>query len=794
MMRATLRAVLLGLLYIPAATLGPKPTRRASKTRAVASERPVVKRRPPVLDRRAAATGLASASLVAASAASARDLIWVRVADDVAQRPSFSFDVVERAYGLRFVEYLGRLLLEYDSLANNWWEQRRKAAALQPTNARKEAKRFEAYASFVSSVELDLARAYASGDTTADAARLFDALVLRVVPRTVAGQRQLAILAALSKTPLNTLTATFVQRGENRSVTTVAIEDRGSGFSASAPKVALASAEYLELMEDAVAPVLKATTRLSGKVLRIAVSAGGAGYVAVPKVSLVGGGNFTKAATARVTALDAEGRILTIVLDQPGAGYTEAPRVVVSDPGGADALIGGEVVESAVALLDYEIETVTVVSGGRGLFSSGKDELLAVEFEAPLNGGRRCVANALLSAPMVLSEEKIVEGSYRSSAAALTRLLPATTTPMFDARQRRWVVPQLADADVSGSFDDVFGPRSDKPVTIAATVSKTEFFELALAGAVCTAAAHVVLTPFEVVKTKIQTTPTAPGVADLSPLVVLGEIVEDEGAAGLFAGADAIVVGYFISGFFGFGLTEFFKRQIEWPASLDDWAWSSTILASLGASIFATAAVVPFETAKVRKMTADDARPGDGPGSAEQRRNESVLAAWAALITERGGVAQGLFGRAIVPLLVKDVIFAVFKFGVFDYGRTLLAITFPEAGDLAVSLTAGAVAGALASVASHPVDTAFAQIETSPPGAQTALPRVLADILDRGGPAGLYRGAATRAIFCGCLIALEFAIFEALRNALHISRDDFVFALEALPSATGILTQAPNVL
>ena len=62
---------------------------------------------------------------------------------------------------------------------------------------------------------------------------------------------------------------------------------------------------------------------------------------------------------------------------------------------------------------------------------------------------------------------------------------------------------------------------------------------LGACGAVCTAAAHVALTPLELVKTKLQTS------AATSAVDVTKEIYEDDGLLALFAGWEPITVGYF---------------------------------------------------------------------------------------------------------------------------------------------------------------------------------------------------------------------------------------------------------
>ena len=77
---------------------------------------------------------LAGASTVAlpkpgAFASGEESLRYVAVAGDVASRPSPAFAAVESRYGLRFVEYCARLLLNYDGGSRAWWESQRRIAS-----------------------------------------------------------------------------------------------------------------------------------------------------------------------------------------------------------------------------------------------------------------------------------------------------------------------------------------------------------------------------------------------------------------------------------------------------------------------------------------------------------------------------------------------------------------------------------------------------------------------------------------------------------------------------------------
>ena len=90
---------------------------------------------PDLATRRAAlqttAASLAFAALpaIARPRAPEEQLVWIPVASDVASKPQLAFAQVEKRYGLRFVEYLARILLNYDPASRRWWEARRREAA-----------------------------------------------------------------------------------------------------------------------------------------------------------------------------------------------------------------------------------------------------------------------------------------------------------------------------------------------------------------------------------------------------------------------------------------------------------------------------------------------------------------------------------------------------------------------------------------------------------------------------------------------------------------------------------------
>jgi len=88
---------------------------------------------------------------------------------------------------------------------------------------------------------------------------------------------------------------------------------------------------------------------LTGRVTRVAVTAGGGGYSSPPAVGFTGGGGSGAAATAALT-----GRVVTgITMHNTGTGYTSAPAVSITGGGGSGA--------AATAFLFHEIDGDAII-------------------------------------------------------------------------------------------------------------------------------------------------------------------------------------------------------------------------------------------------------------------------------------------------------------------------------------------------------------------------------------------------------------------------------------------------
>jgi len=84
------------------------------------------------------------------------------------------------------------------------------------------------------------------------------------------------------------------------------------------------------------------------------------------------------------------------------------------------------------------------------------------------------------------------------------------------------------------------------------------FLKSALAGALCCSVTHGAVCPIDVIKTKMQQTPTK------YTGVVSGfkTVIKEEGMMALTTGLGATAAGYFVQGWFKFGGVEFFKIKM----------------------------------------------------------------------------------------------------------------------------------------------------------------------------------------------------------------------------------------
>ena len=101
-----------------------------------------------------------------------------------------------------------------------------------------------------------------------------------------------------------------------------------------------------------------------------------------------------------------------------------------------------------------------------------------------------------------------------------------------------------------------FGPRGRSPIEREKELDLDKLLRFCLSGAICCSSVHIVLTPIDVIKTRIQTNPEK--YTDV--VTAFNKVTTEQGLTGLFSGLDSTMVGFFVFGGVTFVATEYFRR------------------------------------------------------------------------------------------------------------------------------------------------------------------------------------------------------------------------------------------
>lgn len=288
-----------------------------------------------------------------------------------------------------------------------------------------------------------------------------------------------------------------------------------------------------------IIPIMKPTSR----VLKINLIDGGAGYDAPPTVTVSQAGVSRVCQAAAI--VDRNGSLESILVLDPGYGYggrkSMPPKITIDEP---SQLGSGGRRAKAVAMLEYEIQEVKIIRGGKGYVETEpprvkvtppKDDpdwflslqeqpelrMLPVE---PSDFFRVKVSEMTAPDGNVVFPSSGISGRYSIDDVLLERLqrdplemLPSSIRPervqsaSFDsdfysipALDR---IPQyVAVLDPRyRAYDPVFGGVGIVPVQMGALqLTASEYGRLALSGAVCTVVVRTALNPLELIKTKQQ--------------------------------------------------------------------------------------------------------------------------------------------------------------------------------------------------------------------------------------------------------------------------------------------------
>ena len=491
----------------------------------------------------------------------------------------------------------------------------------------------------------------------------------------VAAKRQLAILFSFFSNPYLQPTAeirSLLGEADNATVSEIDLirpyplneatsrtsSRRGGGYSlADLPTITVEPPPALgaDYCAAKATPIMKVT----GRVLRIRVTDGGAGYAAAPEVT-VATSDSQRFATA-CAIIDRDGRVESVVVLDPGFGYgsaarnseVEPPRVIISAPTGLTK--GRRAL--AVADLEYEIVGIDMVSGGNGYVSTeppkvsisepNEDPDWAVEVPelrillsefgpvraevAQMTGPAGNLVYSMGGVPTsprpFLSVDRILRDP--------TELLPSSVRPELNILGV-YIIPAVVAVPTYGTssnprfraVDPLFGAIGTVPVTKSALELKpSEYARLALSGAVCTVLVRTALNPLELIKTKQQLkndrellefaqkqgqSSSSKGAAltesegKIGSVDLIKSLVELRGPFALFQSADITFLASLMFGSFGFGATELFRRSFAGIFFEEGDSGTNSelilLLAATVATIITSFFAAPFELLRVRSM------------------------------------------------------------------------------------------------------------------------------------------------------------------------------------------------
>lgn len=449
--------------------------------------------------------------------------------------------------------------------------------------------------------------------------------------------------------------------------------------------------------------------------------------------------------------------------------------------GGAGGCIGRACYDEPVVAVAYP----RAEKDSYNAYRSGEEDLRLQEIENALesrsaaSSTTRIVSGSSSGSDASFPEYLNFGGAGRSSSSQLLSLLPAGIGLEFDSEKGRYQLamdPTFDDTKMAmfsndtpnRAFDPDFGPRGRSPIERDMELGLTSYLRFVASGAICCSGVHLALTPIDVVKTKVQTDPQRyPGV-----IYSFQRVWKEQGLEGFFSGWAPTFVGFFVWGGISYALTEFLRRTATALAGADASSLDVPIIlaSSAIASFFGSFILCPFEAVRIRSVAQPDYAA-------------NIVQVLQRMIDEEG--VPSLFS-AVPAFLVKEIPFAMAKFTIFDLSTAWLYKQFPAATEdlqlsLLVSLAGGTLGGFAAAVVSNPADVTISEMKKArsdlSPSAAAAI------VLERGGPAALFRGLPLRLVFYALIVSLQFLVYDAVRFALGIGSDDLKLYLDVLGGA-----------
>jgi len=324
----------------------------------------------------------------------------------------------------------------------------------------------------------------------------------------------------------------------------------------------------------------------------------------------------------------------------------------------------------------------------------------------------------------------------------------------------------------SNRIDSDFGPRGRFPIEKLKDYDLTTALRFTAAGALCSSGAHLILTPIDVVKTKMQ--------VDSSKYTNIFSsfqkvMEEGNGVGAFFTGWAPTFAGYFVWGGTIYTVVELVRRYLtdylgQTFADVATLEVPIVIFASSLSAVFGALVICPFEAVRIRTVS----RPEFGT---------NIVDVFDRMVKDEG--FQTLFA-AVPAFLLKDIPFAVAKFTVFDVVSNKLYESFPNTRDdiklsLYVTLLSGIIGGMFASVVSNPADSTISAMKKAK--SDSGPVETAKQIWHDAGVKGFFTGLQLRLLFNSLIVSIQFLLYDSVKLLFRIGSDDLKLYLDVLGGA-----------
>lgn len=401
----------------------------------------------------------------------------------------------------------------------------------------------------------------------------------------------------------------------------------------------------------------------------------------------------------------------------------------------------------------------------------------SVERAAPIGARKLSNLSSTTTSPSTTKvsatgEQSALPSIQGRSSSQLLNLLPAGVGLVYDSTLKRYILARGKDSEGERysqespkPLDPEFGPRGRSPVERERKLTADTILRFAASGAICCSGAHLLLTPIDVVKTKVQTDPERyPGI-----LSSFKTVLDEEGPGTFFVGWAPTFLGFFVNGAVAYSIIEYFRRTFYVLAG--DSAATLEIPIILGsaaiAAVVGSFALAPFEAVRIRSVAQPDY--ADSPVGVVSR-----------MVNDEG--AASLFS-AVPAFIPKEILFVCTKFLIFDLFTAYLYDTYPAANEdlklsLLVSLAGGSLGGMGAAIMSNPMDATISEMKKSQ--SQISAIDAFSSLLERG---SLFRGLQLRIVFYALIVSIQFLVYDFVRFTLGVGSDDLKLYLDVLGGA-----------